>query len=164
MVLVYLSDHSDQKVAQLSQLCRDYGYDEPMSFMVDVQGIRCEKLSVSAPGSVVLFGEHAVLHGYSAIGMAINKRLTVTLSDRTDGRACIHSTLGHYVAPIDTLVKNAQHRFVLDVLKKWYEPCKKGITIEIASKFSSKVGLGSSGALLVALISALYQKMHGNSL
>jgi len=44
-----------------------------------------EEILVSAPGKVILFGEHAVVHGATAIAAAINLRCFALLSKRADG-------------------------------------------------------------------------------
>ena len=52
--------------------------------------------SSTAPGSLMLFGEHAVLHGQPAIACAINSWLTIHWSIRDDQQLIIESTLAHH--------------------------------------------------------------------
>ncbi|HET7323943.1 MAG TPA: galactokinase family protein, partial [Halococcus sp.] len=40
----------------------------------------------SAPGKVYLFGEHAVVYGEPAVPCAIERRATVSVTARSDGR------------------------------------------------------------------------------
>ncbi|KAK4688013.1 cysteine-S-conjugate beta-lyase, partial [Tremellales sp. Uapishka_1] len=44
-----------------------------------------EDVVVSAPGKVILFGEHAVVHGVTAIATSVNLRCFAVLSPRADG-------------------------------------------------------------------------------
>ncbi|WRT63680.1 cystathionine beta-lyase [Kwoniella shivajii] len=45
-----------------------------------------EDIVVSAPGKVILFGEHAVVHGVTAIASSVNLRCFAVLSPRSDGK------------------------------------------------------------------------------
>ncbi|WVQ80370.1 cystathionine beta-lyase [Cryptococcus sp. DSM 104549] len=45
-----------------------------------------EDIAVSAPGKVILFGEHAVVHGVTAIASSVNLRCFGVLSPRSDGK------------------------------------------------------------------------------
>jgi mevalonate kinase len=47
------------------------------------------KSKASAPGKVILFGEHFVVHGVKAILCAINKRITVTAEKIEGGKISI---------------------------------------------------------------------------
>jgi mevalonate kinase len=110
----------------------------------------------SAPGSLMLLGEYAVLHRKQALVCAINKRITVTLAPRSDTQIEIISpTLGHLVTRISHLTVNPPFQFVLAVLKKYQKRLKTGCDITIESEFSDTVGLASSAAVTVALLSAL---------
>ena len=59
------------------------------------------KSIASAPGKIILFGEHFVVHGTKAILAAIDKRVTVT-STFTDNKTIkVNSQLGTIEVPID---------------------------------------------------------------
>ncbi|KIM33447.1 hypothetical protein M408DRAFT_326161 [Serendipita vermifera MAFF 305830] len=45
---------------------------------------------VSAPGKVILFGEHAVVHGVTAIGACVDLRCYALASHRDDGKVSLH--------------------------------------------------------------------------
>jgi mevalonate kinase len=42
------------------------------------------KVSASAPGKAILFGEHAVVYGKPAIAVAVDRRAIVTIQEGTD--------------------------------------------------------------------------------
>ncbi|MDH5418680.1 MAG: mevalonate kinase, partial [Nitrosopumilus sp.] len=53
------------------------------------------KSKASAPGKVILFGEHFVVYGIKAVLCAINKRITVT-AEKVDGdKISIKSNIGN---------------------------------------------------------------------
>ena len=55
----------------------------------------------SAPGSIMLMGEHAVLRNQLAIVGAVDKRMTVTLTPHENNRIEIYSSLGNYHTTLD---------------------------------------------------------------
>ncbi len=107
----------------------------------------------SAPGSLMLLGEHAVLHGRRALICAIHKRITVELFQTLEKSVQIFSSIGNYGAPLDDLRDHPDFRFVLDAVKQY--PLKQGIELKIESEFSSDIGFGSSAAVTVATHAAL---------
>ncbi|MCP4922759.1 MAG: GHMP kinase, partial [bacterium] len=115
-------------------------------------------IKTSAPGSLMVMGEHAVLHGYPALVTAINKRLNIQLTLRHDRKIFIHSALGTYQGNLDALdlEGNPSFRFVLKTLDHFRLQLTNGLDILIESEIDSTKGLGSSAALVVALVSGLY--------
>ena len=59
------------------------------------------KSIASAPGKIILFGEHFVVHGTKAILAAIDKRVTVTSSFTENKTIKVNSQLGTIEVPID---------------------------------------------------------------
>lgn len=113
-------------------------------------------LKASAPGSLMLLGEYAVLYGKQALVCAVNKRITVALSPRTDDRIEIQSTLhGHYTTRVSEMKMEPPFHFVLGALKQYQGRLRYGCNIDISSDFSDKVGLGSSAAVTVATLAAV---------
>lgn len=113
-------------------------------------------IKASAPGSLMLLGEYAVLHGEHALVCALNKRIHVTLTPRKDDKIEIHSsTLGHHSTTISTLQVVKPFHFVLEALKEHQTQLRSGCDIEIVSEFSDKVGFGSSAAVTVATIATI---------
>ncbi|MCL6270809.1 mevalonate kinase [Sansalvadorimonas sp. 2012CJ34-2] len=114
-----------------------------------------QRVVVSAPGSTMLFGEHAVLYGEAAIACAVETRLRVEAALRDDRRVVIRSSLGGLETDLDRLAQDHTHRFTLALLEKWKNRLPGGLDLAISSDFSHKVGLGSSAALTVAVAGAL---------
>jgi mevalonate kinase len=115
-------------------------------------------ISVSAPGSLMLLGEHAVLHGRRALVCAINKRITVSLSTIDKRIFRIVSDLGTYESPLGELADHPDFRFVLDAVRQY--PLEQGIELNIESEFSSDIGFGSSAAVTVATHAALMRQVE----
>ncbi len=107
----------------------------------------------SAPGSLMLLGEHAVLHGRRALVCAIDQRITVSVFQCLEKVLRIDSELGQYEAPLDELTDHPDFRFVLDAAKQY--PQEQGLELKIESDFSSDIGFGSSAAVTVATHAAL---------
>ncbi|MFB5612836.1 MAG: galactokinase family protein, partial [Nitrosarchaeum sp.] len=53
------------------------------------------KSNASAPGKVILFGEHFVVYGVKAILCAINKRVTVSANKIQENTILIKSNIGN---------------------------------------------------------------------
>lgn len=116
--------------------------------------------SASAPGSLFLFGEYAVLHGKRAILAAIDKTITVTIFPRQDQRICIDSDLGHYETLLNNISITPPFEYVLAALAA-QKKLTTGLTIRIRSEFPIGIGLGSSGAVTVALLATLLMYLEG---
>ncbi|RDJ31661.1 MAG: mevalonate kinase [Crenarchaeota archaeon] len=124
------------------------------------------KSTASAPGKVILFGEHFVVHGTKAILCSIDKRVTVSSEIISDKKIIVKSDLGQISVnssePISK-IKSSFKPFIF-IAKKMMEEFNHnaGISIEINSEIPSGVGLGSSSACCVAAagsISALFSKL-----
>ena len=114
-------------------------------------------ITFSAPGSMILLGEHAVLHQEPAIACAVNRRLTITLTPRMDNQLHIHSMLGDTQASLTAYPPDTVHPFIREVLIQTQPKLTHGLTIQIDSELPHTLGLGSSAAVTVALIAALHQ-------
>lgn len=110
-------------------------------------------IEVTAPGSLMICGEHAVLNGYKSIACAVDKFMTVKLTPRKDELFSIKSTLGKYKSCINNPEQHDVFQFIIAAVKL-LEP-KKGFDLVIESQFSHQVGLGSSAAVTVATCTAL---------
>ena len=107
---------------------------------------------VSAPGSLMIAGEYAVLMGKQALAMAINQRLTVTLSQENHANIRIDSNLGQREI---NLPISSSDDWVTHTLKAYETHLIPGLTVTITSDINPNQGLGSSAALLTALVAAL---------
>jgi len=129
------------------------------------------KSIASAPGKIILFGEHFVVHGTKAILAAINKRVTVT-STFTDNKTIkVNSQLGTIEVP-----KAASHEEVKSEFRPFVYLANKiinseqnvsGLEITIDSDIPIGVGLGSSSACCVAAtasISELFNELSSEEI
>ncbi len=122
------------------------------------------KSKASAPGKVILFGEHFVVYGVKAILCAINKRITVTAEKIEGGKISIKSNIGNLELETGKLISE-----INSPLKPFYYLADKmlknentGIKIIVESDIPPGVGLGSSSACCVAgaaAISRLFKKI-----
>ncbi|MGD2106340.1 MAG: mevalonate kinase [Nitrosopumilaceae archaeon] len=113
----------------------------------------------SAPGKVILFGEHFVVYGVKAILCAIDKRITVTAEKIPEDVISIKSTIGNLRA-----IKNKPITEINGPLRPFYYLANKiikkyeydsGIQITVDSEIPLGVGLGSSSACCVASAAAI---------
>ena len=121
------------------------------------------KSKASAPGKVILFGEHFVVYGVKAILCSINKRVTVTAEKISDKKIIINSEIGNLI-----LEPNKSISEINSPLKPFYYLGNKviknqdtGIQIKIDSEIPLGVGLGSSSACCVAGAAAIF-KLFGD--
>ena len=121
------------------------------------------KSKASAPGKVILFGEHFVVYGVKAILCSINKRVTVTAEKISDKKIVINSEIGNLI-----LEPNKSISEINSPLKPFYYLANKavenkdtGIHIQIDSEIPLGAGLGSSSACCVAGAAAIF-KLFGN--
>ncbi|MBP7828421.1 MAG: mevalonate kinase [Kiritimatiellae bacterium] len=114
-----------------------------------------ETFQASAPGSLMLMGEHAVVHGRRALVAAVDRRIRVRLTPRADGQVRVTSALGEVEMPLGRLKTPAQFRFVMAALRRYEVRVPTGFDLSIESDFPHNVGLGSSAAVTVATCAAL---------
>src|SRR5262245_34493681 len=108
------------------------------------------RFEASAPGSLMLFGEYAVLHGHKALVAAVDKRIYVRLTPRQDKIITIKSALGEYQTTITKLKAVKPFEYILTALQQF--KLRQGCDLEICSEFSHEVGFGSSAAVSVACL------------
>ena len=123
---------------------------------------KCKALAyskASAPGSLMLFGEHAVLQGKLALACAIDKRVTVELVPRNDDVIQVFSSLGTHTMTLATMTHKPALSFVTQALCVFKEELLSGFDLHIHSECSHTMGLGSSSAVTVATVAALQQAL-----
>lgn len=118
------------------------------------------QLNSSAPGSLMLLGEYGVLYGKSALVCAVNQRIHVTLTPRTDDVIFIRSHLGNHQTTLTHLTVEKPFQFVLATIKHYQGVIHHGFDLDIKSDFSHQVGLGSSAAVTVATLAVLLKWLN----
>lgn len=111
--------------------------------------------TVTTPGSLMLMGEHAVLHGHPALCMAVEPRIRVTVRPRRDRELHISSSHGSLHASLDTLPDAHDLKFVPACFQD--HSLKYGMDADIQSELDSTRGLGTSAAVTVAMTAALLE-------
>ncbi len=103
----------------------------------------------SAPGKVIVFGEHSVVYGKHAVVSAINLRCYVRAEKSRGVR--ISSSFG--VTGYDF---SGRHAYISHAIRRFSDLCRfDGVNIEVRSEIPPASGLGSSAAVTVATIEAL---------
>ncbi len=125
------------------------------------------KSKASAPGKIILFGEHFVVYGGKAILCAINKRITVTAEKTSENKISIKSSVGNLVSvpkrPINEIdLQLRPFYYLADMMIQKYNE-KAGMEITIDSEIPLGVGLGSSSACCVASAAAISGVFTKNS-
>jgi mevalonate kinase len=124
------------------------------------------KVTVSAPGKLMLFGEHAVLANKPSIVTAVDKRMYVTIEILNRPELQLHAreiSGGRYVKSIKELGKGEipkGARFVEFAVRNIFEkfalaPLIRGVKVTSRSEFSSQVGFGSSAASTTCVIKGM---------
>ncbi|MBU3935567.1 hypothetical protein KJ909_02740, partial [Patescibacteria group bacterium] len=122
------------------------------------------KVKASAPGKLMLFGEHAVIYDRPCLVTAVNKRISVELSENDKDEILVNAPdvgINKYYCRLSDLGKRKKIpkgvRFIEQGLINFYEEygIKKAVKIKTKSEFSSQFGFGSSSAVTVALLAAM---------
>ena len=127
------------------------------------------EIMASAPGKTILFGEHAVVYGEPAIAGAVNKRATIRLKESLSGVSIFKSDDLGFEAELDTVAKRYTLKkgrpgiinYILEILSKYHD--HSPIEIDLSLDIPIGSGLGSSAAVTVATLAALF-KYHGREL
>jgi mevalonate kinase len=116
-------------------------------------------LTASAPGSLMLMGEHAVLHGHPALILSLEKRITAGLSLLPSPGIQIITPFGQlsFQSGLPKPPYPAPHEYLLHTLSRWNDirALPPGFFLELKSDFEPGIGLGSSTAAVVATLKVL---------
>jgi mevalonate kinase len=127
----------------------------------------------TAPGKIILFGEHSVVYKGPAILLAVDRRATVTASRRDDKRIYIDSEdlgfSGYFDDDEYTAVTGKEWRgrnmMALAVATRKvmaHLGVDAGVNLKVRSMIPIAVGLGSSAAVCVATTAAVGELFDGN--
>ncbi len=122
-------------------------------------------ITASAPGKLMLLGEHAVVYGYPCIVTAVDLRYSVTIEKDPFSQVLVDTPIMHksgqtFSASMKYILDQASYpkavAFVLAAIKRFYSwyPFEGGLKIRTAGPETS-YGLGSSSAITTATIAAL---------
>ncbi|MDA5558967.1 mevalonate kinase family protein [Shimia sp. MMG029] len=115
-----------------------------------------KRIKASAPGSIMITGEHAVVYGHRAVVAAIEQRITVTLTQRSDRNVRIASQIADpFETSLDALEPSHAYRFVIACIRTHLSCIETGFDLEITSVIDPTLGLGSSAAVTIAVLGAL---------
>lgn len=125
-------------------------------------------VTVSAPGKLFLLGEHAVVYGGQCIVTAVNARLRVTLTQHSETdqapRLMIDAPdvdLEEWAVPLQRVVDrggfSGPSAFIESCVSVFYRyhPFVSGLHVETNSDFGATLGLGSSSAIVAAMLYGL---------
>jgi mevalonate kinase len=117
--------------------------------MQPLEGIQDLRSICSAPGKVILFGEHAVVYGHPAIAAVTDQR-TLVEADRCGDRFTVNGYRIH----------ERYHSYLLTAVDRIWGREKDAIRLQTEGGVPSASGTGSSAALTVATVGALHQLRH----
>ncbi len=123
-----------------------------------------KRVIVSAPGKLMIMGEHAVVYGHSCIATAVGQRMYATV-ERFDESVFVLDApdvaLENYEKPMMDIGKGDMPkgvRFVEIATRNFLatHPWTGGVHVSIRSEFASTFGFGSSSAATVCVLKALF--------
>jgi mevalonate kinase len=103
----------------------------------------------SAPGKIILLGEHAVVYGHPALAAALERRVHVELSPADDLRIELRAPEGPLTPPVEL------GKAIAEMAARVGVPAR--FAVRVHSELPLGGGLGSSAALGVALARGLCQ-------
>jgi mevalonate kinase len=116
----------------------------------------------SAPGKLMLFGDHAVVHNRPCIVTAVNHRISTNIERTSDKKIILNAPdidVKDYEVALNELEKEHPKKviFALTAIKNFFQKynINSGLRIKTKSEFSSEFGLGSSSAITVGVIKGL---------
>lgn len=122
-----------------------------------------KQIKVSAPGKLILFGEHAVVYGKPCIVTSVNQRLSIKASKLAAPVFKLNAPdvdIKNYSKPLADLGKGEipkGAKFVEFAAKNFFAKHRvtSGVKFETVTQFKSTFGFGSSSASAVCTVKAL---------
>ncbi len=121
-----------------------------------------KKIVVSAPGKLMIFGEHAVVYNRPCLVAAVSQRLFVEAEKISEKKILISAPnmkIPDFSISLTDLdkAKDKEIRFVLEAVKNFFKKygVESGLKIKTKSQFSAEYGFGSSSAVTVCTIKAI---------
>ena len=129
-------------------------------------------VEASAPGKIILFGEHSVVYRGPAVAVAIDRRARVVGEERGDGRIFIEAVdlgvagffeEGGYRPVRGGMKGEVSLRAIMAAARHTMEHMGRGggVSLKVFSEIPIAVGLGSSAATCVATVAALGALLGG---
>ncbi len=112
-------------------------------------------VKASAPGKLILFGEHIVVYGEPAIATALDRRAYATATELEEKKIIVKSN--ELEQPIEASLKSEAGHPLVKVAQAALQKTNssKGVEIEINSEIPISAGLGSSASVSVATAAAV---------
>ena len=108
-----------------------------------------------APANTMILGEHSVVYGHPALACAVDQYISIDWQAREDNALHIYSALGEHHTQLEVITAHPKLNFVISALQAFQKELPHGFDMHIESEFSSTIGLGSSAAVLAAMLSGL---------
>src|SRR3989344_7913907 len=135
-----------------------------------------KKVTVSAPGKLMLLGEHAVVYNHPCLVTAVDQRMRATVEVNDKPILEINAPdvqISNYKKPMDQIgqgdipkgakfVEVAVSNILSRFRNKFGMTEKNGLKITTTSEFSSQFGFGSSSASTVCTIKAISELLGLN--
>lgn len=117
---------------------------------------------ISAPGKLMLFGEHAVVYNRHCLVVAINERLEISMEKIPEKKLIIDLDSVHHEIKIEDIDLNNLHeifKFIDAIVYNFNAKFQvhEGIKIKVLKHFSSDYGFGSSAAITAAVTKGLFE-------
>jgi len=129
-----------------------------------------KKITISAPGKLMLLGEHAVIYNRPCLVTAVDQRMKATVEVTDDSIFSLEApdvNVTGYSKPMKELGKGEMPKgaqFVENAVRNFSEKyhLTGGLKVTTHSEFSSQFGFGSSSASTVCVVKALREMYSSN--